>query len=506
MTQTVDPKLVFEQMHRITGAQDFAPGKRTRQFLEHIITEELEGRGDRLKGTALAMDLFGRSADFDPASDPVVRTEAMKLRKALEHYYLTEGAQDQIYIDVPKGSYRPVITLREIDDVQASDTKHPNALPLLSVCRFEGDHADNTQLYREGLPGEIALELAKFGHIRVRDVSAAQTEPDLTQGYALQGKVHAAGTKVRIVLQLSRQPDRQIIWSDRFVVDADEADVFALQETIAKACATELADAYGALGEDVAASYAGRDRKDASVFGALLSFHAHMRTSSVDSLSKFEDLSNRALVATPESGLAHALVALCQIEKVALGLADFASLEGETLSHAETAVALSPKCQEALFAAAVSALLRHDKTEFESLLSRAVNANPNGALLSTMVGAWIAMSGELERGCELIRRAQETNAHLPAWSRIPLALQRLDASEFQSASKLVDNLDARDVAIEWALLAAIHGSAGNERQKQGAMDRLNELGANPSQLIAALPLEPKLKAKLLPELSPNNES
>ena len=45
-----------------------------------------------LRGTSLAMDVFDRSVDFDPNSDPIVRIEAVKLRKALDHYYLASQA------------------------------------------------------------------------------------------------------------------------------------------------------------------------------------------------------------------------------------------------------------------------------------------------------------------------------------------------------------------------------------------------------------------------------
>ena len=46
----------------------------------------------------------GRSDDFDPQFDPVVRIEAHRLRRSLEYFYLTAGKDDPVRISVPKGS------------------------------------------------------------------------------------------------------------------------------------------------------------------------------------------------------------------------------------------------------------------------------------------------------------------------------------------------------------------------------------------------------------------
>jgi hypothetical protein len=56
---------------------------------------------------SIATDVFGRPGDFDPASDPIIRIEASRLRRALDHYYLTAGRHDPVRIAMPKGSYVP---------------------------------------------------------------------------------------------------------------------------------------------------------------------------------------------------------------------------------------------------------------------------------------------------------------------------------------------------------------------------------------------------------------
>lgn len=81
-----------------------------REFLHFVVEETLAGNERQLKGFAIATEVFGRGKDFDAAHDPVERTQAGRLRRALVRYYLTAGGGDPIYIDMPKGGYVPVFS------------------------------------------------------------------------------------------------------------------------------------------------------------------------------------------------------------------------------------------------------------------------------------------------------------------------------------------------------------------------------------------------------------
>ena len=87
-----------------------------RRFLRYIVEETLAGRADRIKAYSVGTEVFERDPNFDAQSDPVVRIEAGRLRRALEHYYLVPGLSDPVIIDVPKGAYVPHFTLRAVPE------------------------------------------------------------------------------------------------------------------------------------------------------------------------------------------------------------------------------------------------------------------------------------------------------------------------------------------------------------------------------------------------------
>ena len=91
--------------------------------LSSLSRRTLAGRSDRIKGTTIALEVYGRGANFDPQSDPIVRVEALKMRRDLEHYYLTAGIDEGIRIEVPKGGYVPVIT--RVDCVASAEPAAP---------------------------------------------------------------------------------------------------------------------------------------------------------------------------------------------------------------------------------------------------------------------------------------------------------------------------------------------------------------------------------------------
>jgi hypothetical protein len=114
---------------------EFSASARNRRFLNYVIDETLQGRGCRIKAYSIALAVFDRDQTFDPLVDPIVRIEASRLRRAIEHYYLTAGKDDHVRIDMPKGSYVPKFSYHEADAVspeRVSVNPVPAAVPFVA--------------------------------------------------------------------------------------------------------------------------------------------------------------------------------------------------------------------------------------------------------------------------------------------------------------------------------------------------------------------------------------
>lgn len=81
-------------------------------LLEYLVVAELSGDQARMNQYRIAVDVLGRDARFDPATDSIVRVEVGRLRSKLIEFYAGDGASDTVVFSLPKGTYRPVIEIR----------------------------------------------------------------------------------------------------------------------------------------------------------------------------------------------------------------------------------------------------------------------------------------------------------------------------------------------------------------------------------------------------------
>ena len=112
----IKPKDISDALERIVSSTEFEKAYRLRQLLEHLVTKQLAGEEDDLKGYNLGLDVFEKGKNFDPDTDTIVRVQMVRLRRMLEHYYLTHGKDAAVIIEIPKGRYVPAYHQKKMLD------------------------------------------------------------------------------------------------------------------------------------------------------------------------------------------------------------------------------------------------------------------------------------------------------------------------------------------------------------------------------------------------------
>src|SRR3989441_5932225 len=93
------------QIDRLIGSHVLHGSESLCKLLRYLAEHALHHPGAPLKEYQIATEVFGRPADFDPQSDSTIRVQAGRLRMKLAEYYSSEGADDPIIVEVPKGTY-----------------------------------------------------------------------------------------------------------------------------------------------------------------------------------------------------------------------------------------------------------------------------------------------------------------------------------------------------------------------------------------------------------------
>jgi hypothetical protein len=75
------------------------------KLLRYLAKHVLDHPGTPIKEYQIATEVFGRSPDFDPQVDSMVRVQAGRLRGKLAEYYAANGTDDAVTVDLPKGTY-----------------------------------------------------------------------------------------------------------------------------------------------------------------------------------------------------------------------------------------------------------------------------------------------------------------------------------------------------------------------------------------------------------------
>lgn len=101
-----EDRLVMIQVERILRSEELRGCEVLRRLLRFLASKSISGEADELKEYIVAIDGLGKPASYDPRHNSAVRIQVGRLRQKLADYYRTEGKDDPLVIDVPKGRFK----------------------------------------------------------------------------------------------------------------------------------------------------------------------------------------------------------------------------------------------------------------------------------------------------------------------------------------------------------------------------------------------------------------
>lgn len=96
---------VQQALHLIFQSAPFRASKQSQHLLQYIVDQTLAGHREMLKERIIGINVFGRRPDYDTSEDPIVRARTAEVRKRLAQFYLGEGSQAEVRIQINTGSY-----------------------------------------------------------------------------------------------------------------------------------------------------------------------------------------------------------------------------------------------------------------------------------------------------------------------------------------------------------------------------------------------------------------
>ena len=229
---------IRRQLERVLASGGFRKCAQLGRFLRFAVDQALAGPNGASKETLIGIEIFGRSPDYDPSCDPVVRVEARRLRAKLAQYYAMEGRDDPIRIDLPKGGYLPTFHVQQTG---------PEAPAAMAVLPFACQPA--LELLSDGLNARLIAKLAAVNRWRMvsstsvlqfknRPQDARRIGRELNAGFILEGSVRCSGKRFRCDAQLISSSDGLHVWAGSF--DSRHQSHFEVEDEFAAVIADSV--------------------------------------------------------------------------------------------------------------------------------------------------------------------------------------------------------------------------------------------------------------------------
>lgn len=114
-------------IERVAASEQFSRSARLRDFLLYVGKQSLKAGCPEIHEQEIGIKVFGRPNSYDRSSDNIVRVNATELRKRIEAYFESTGAQEPLIFEIPRGGYRLVFHRRSLADAQSAPVAQAEA-------------------------------------------------------------------------------------------------------------------------------------------------------------------------------------------------------------------------------------------------------------------------------------------------------------------------------------------------------------------------------------------
>jgi adenylate cyclase len=474
---------IQRQLERIMATSAFRATDAQKAFLDFVVKKTLSGNTGEIKGYTIATRVFGRREDFDQATDPIVSIQANKLRRALEHYYLTTGNKDPVRIEIPKGSYVPNFSERAVEHPASA---HPGnehdaprfegTWPAVVVRPFQNLTGEPDLGYIAiGLGTELATEITRFQDIRVL-ISGTQTrgrrETDTGARFAIDGSIRKDSAGIKVAIQLIDLATHTQLWADTHESEFRADRVIAFQEEVARVIAAKICGEFGVIARAMSIESKNIPPSDLKAYEAILRYYAFGAKFSETTFFEALEALRRATAKETEKGIVWSMLARLYADNYALELFDADTPLDEAAAFAEKGVCLDPANQRVRVIMSYVLLLKNDLSHGLAEAERAISLNPDSLIMMGELGYLLTLLGDWKRGPALIRKAIENNPYYHVIVHYPLWVDWIRRGDYEDA--YAETLHFRSPHLFWDPLmkAATLGLLGRITQGREAVENL----------------------------------
>jgi adenylate cyclase len=480
---------IQRQLQRILASPVFGATDAQKAFLEFVVKKTLAGESEEIKGYTVATRVFGRRQDFDQATDPIVSIQANKLRRALEHYYLTAGKEDFIQIGIPKGSYVPTFSERVVEHSPAAQrgsergiVRFEGAWPAVVIRPFQNLTGEPDLDYIAiGLATELGTEITRFQDIRVLirgPDDLGRRETDIGARFAIDGSIRKDSAGIKVAIQLIDLATHTQVWADTNESEFRADRVIAFQEEVARVIAVKICGEFGVIARALSIESKNIPPSNLKTYEAVLRYYAFGANFSKATFFKALESLKLATAKEPDKGIVWSMLARLYATNHSLELFDFNTPLDAAAEFALKGVSLNPANQRVRAIMGYVLLLKNNLPHGLEETEQAISLNPNSLIMMAELGYLLTLLGDWKRGPALIQKAIDNNPYYSVTVHYALWVNWINQRDYEKA--YAETLHFRTPLLFWDPLikAATLGLLGRIQEGEKAGEELLKLKPN----------------------------
>jgi TolB-like protein/Tfp pilus assembly protein PilF len=450
-----EPSDICAELDKVLASQAFCNAERLSRFLRFVVENALKDPRNRTKEYVIGVEVFDRGSSYNPSTDPIVRIQAGRLRSKLAEYYRTEGQDDPIIIELPKGAYVPVFHERErprpeqapaivevVAAVQRPNSRRklvavgavgllialavavlslpkiresrrgiagPVSLAVLPFLNLTGS-AQNDYL-SDGFTEELTTALAGLHGLRVvartsafqfrgKAADVRKIGEQLGVGAIIEGSVNKSGDQLRITAQLVSTSNGYHLWSGAY--DGQRNEIYSIEEQIARQAIRALR--VPGNGQEQTLLKGRTENPEAHDLYLEGRYFWYMRD--LPNMEKALQYFQAAAKKDPSYALAHLGIAETYVVMAGNGQKPYAEVMPLARAAVNRTMELDPSLAQAHLTQAMLIPPFSDRAGIEREFQRAVELSPGYATAHHWYGVILSGMGRFQEADSELRKAQ----------------------------------------------------------------------------------------------------